>query len=197
MLCGSSNNLSKLNATIYYHIHEAITSQKTLPISLYRNKKNPVLYLPSLSNKFGRKSMASSSSNAMLGDVYVDELISSYGGVQDFTKPAGVYFKERSHKGLMRGSVSLRRPHQLLYGPLNFGRSNFYSSWSIQNSGLVHGPWQKNFSASSSACCLARAEHDVSLDSSLPDEQPGNSSTWPNLYVIIVLSILISALNYS
>jgi len=43
--------------------------------------------------------MAFSPSNAILGDVYVDDLISSYSSVQDFTKHAGVYFKERTHKG--------------------------------------------------------------------------------------------------
>jgi len=71
------------------------------------------------SNNVGpRKLMAFSPSNAILGDVYVDDLISSYSSVQDFTKHAGVYFKERTHKGFVRGSLSLRRPQQVLYGPL-------------------------------------------------------------------------------
>ena len=171
MLCG---NLSKLNASIFCRIHETITRQQRVPILTKSN--NPVLSLSS-NNKVGIKSMASSS-NAMLGDVYVDDLISSCGGVQDFTKNAGVYFKERTHKGFTRGRVSLRRPQQLLYGPLNFGRSTFDASWRIQNSGLVHG--LKNLS-SSSACCLARAAHDLSFDASPTDEQLENSSTLPNL----------------
>ncbi|XP_058777884.1 probable protein phosphatase 2C 80 [Vicia villosa] len=189
MLCG---NISKLKATIYCGIHETITRKQRVPIGRFNN---PVLPLSSLcatsflsnstsclnSKKVGRKLMASSS-NAMLGDVYVDDLISSYGGVQDLTtKHAGVSFKERPRKGFVRASVSLRRTQQLLYGPLNFGRSGFDSSGRIQNSGLLHGPWLKNLSSSSSACCLAGAAHDLSFDNSHPDEQLENSSTLSSL----------------
>ncbi|CAI8588728.1 unnamed protein product [Vicia faba] len=128
------------------------------------------------------KLMASSSSNAMFGDVYVDDLISNYGGVQDLTtKHAGVYFKERTRKQFVRASVSLRRTQQLLYGPLNFGRSSFDANWRIQNSVLLHGPWLKSLSSSSSACCLAGAAHDLSFDNSPRDEQLENPSTLPNL----------------
>jgi protein phosphatase PTC7 len=201
MLCG---NLSKVNASINCRIHRIITrKQQRVPIT---RLNNPVLSLSSLSstsflsnssncylsNKAGRKSMASSSSNAMLGDVYVDELISSYSSVQDFTKHAGVSFKDRTNKGFMKASMSLRRPQQLLYGPLNFGHSTFDTSWRIQNAGLLHGLWSKNLSTSSSACCLAGTAHDLSYDSSPPDELE-NSSTLPNLYVIIVLYISIYA----
>lgn len=198
MLCG---NISKLKATIYCGIHETITRKQRVPIGRFNN---PVLPLSSLcatstsclnSKKVGRKLMASSS-NAMLGDVYVDDLISSYGGVQDLsTKHAGVSFRERTRKGFVRASVSLRRTQQLLYSPLNFGRSGFDSSGRIQNSGLLHGPWLKNLSSSSSACCLAGAAHDLSFDNSHPDEQLENSSTLPSLYVIfiVVLYILFSA----
>ncbi|PNY13566.1 putative protein phosphatase 2C 55-like protein [Trifolium pratense] len=127
--------------------------------------------------------MASSSSNAMFGDVYVDDLISSYSGVQDFTKHAGVSFKDRTNKGFMKAGVSLRRPQQLLYGPLNFGRSTFDASWRIQNAGLLHGLWSKNLSTSS-ACCLAGTAHDLSYESSPPDELE-DSSTLPNLLIIM------------
>lgn len=204
MLCG---NISKLKATIYCGIHETITRKQRVSITRFNNPVLPLSLLSAtsfLSNstsclnskKVGRKLMASSSSNAMLGDVYVDDLISSYGGVHDLTtKHAGVHFKERTHKRFVRASLSLRRPQQLLYGPLNFGHSAFDSSWRIQNSGLLHQPWLKNLSSSSSACCLAGAAHDLSIDNSPPDEQLENSSTLPNLYVIItvVLYILISA----
>ncbi|CAL5188003.1 unnamed protein product [Lathyrus oleraceus] len=190
MLCG---NISKLKATIYCGIHETITRKQRVSIARFNN---PVLPLSSLSatsflsnstsclnsKKVGRKLMASSSSNAMLGDVYVDDLVSSYGGVHDLTtKHAGVHFKERTHKRFVRASLSLRRPQQLLYGPLNFGRSAFDSSWRLQNSGLLHQPWLKNLSSSSSACCLAGAAHDLSIDNSPPDEQLENSSTLPSL----------------
>jgi len=197
MLCVT--NLSKLNASIFGCIRETIVTRKqhSVPVTRFNT---PVLSLSSLysssflsnssncysSNNVGaRKSMASSPSNAILGDVYVDDLISSYSSVQDFTKHAGVYFKGRTHKGFVRGS--LRRPQQVLYGPLNFGRSTFDASWRIQNSGLLHGPWTKNFSTSYSACCLAGAAHDLSYDTSPPDEQLENSSTLANMYVIIVL----------
>ncbi|CAJ2646359.1 unnamed protein product [Trifolium pratense] len=187
MLCG---NLSKVNASINCRIHQIIRKQHRVPIT---RLNNPVLSLSPLStsaflsnssncyssNKVGRKSMASSSSNAMFGDVYVDDLISSYSGVQDFTKHAGVSFKDRTNKGFMKAGVSLRRPQQLLYGPLNFGRSTFDASWRIQNAGLLHGLWSKNLSTSS-ACCLAGTAHDLSYESSPPDELE-DSSTLPNL----------------
>lgn len=189
MLCVT--NLSKLNASIFGCIRETIVTRKqhSVPVTRFNT---PVLSLSSLcsssflsnssncysSNNVGaRKSMASSPSNAILGDVYVDDLISSYSSVQDFTKHAGVYFKGRTHKGFVRGSLSLRRPQQVLYGPLNFGRSTFDASWRIQNSGLLHGPWTKNFSTSYSACCLAGAAHDLSYDTSSPDEQLANITT--------------------
>lgn len=193
MLC---SNFLRVNAPIYCRIQEAITRQQGVPTSLYRNN-NPVRSLCSLCSTYcsssHRKPMASSSSNAMLGDVYVDELISSCNGIQDLTKPAGVHFKDRTHKGFLRAGVSLRKPQQLLYSPLNFGSSTLNANWRNRNPSLLHGPWLKNLSTSSSACCLAGAAHDVSFDTTPSDDQLANSPTLPNLYVIVVLYILNSA----
>ncbi|TKY69886.1 hypothetical protein E2542_SST06169 [Spatholobus suberectus] len=179
--------LSRLNASIYYRIREAITRQQGVPTSLYRSSALSLcsLYSTSLlpgsthsssSHTLNTKSMATTShSNSVLGDVYVDGLISTRGSVLDFTKPAVVYYKDRTHKGCLRGSVNLRRP-QPLYGPLSFGCSTFDANWRIWDSGLLHGTWLKDFSTSSSACCSAGAAHDVSFDGSPPDEQLANSS---------------------
>ncbi|XP_061342359.1 probable protein phosphatase 2C 80 [Gastrolobium bilobum] len=170
-----SGILSRLNATVYHRFREAITQQQGVPTSLYRNNLSLCLssmystsFLPGSTHCFSshrliRKSMATSPFNAVLGDVYVDDFISSCGSVLGFTKPSGVYFKDRTHKGCLGASVNLRRP-QPLYGPLSFGCSSF------------HGPWLKNFSTPSSACCSAGAAHDVSFDGCTPDKQLANSS---------------------
>ncbi|XLS93848.1 hypothetical protein HN51_069856 [Arachis hypogaea] len=86
-----SGILSKVNTTIYcQRIQEAITRPQAVPTPLlYRN---PVLSLSS-GNKVYRKSMATSPSKSVLGDVYVDDLVSSCSSGVDFTKPAGVYFR--------------------------------------------------------------------------------------------------------
>lgn len=187
MLCG---NLSRLNSTICCSIQEAIARRQGVATSLYRNQ--PALSLSSLystsssSRTLDRKSMATSPSNAVLGDVYVDDLISSCGSVLDLTNKAGVHFRGTTHRGSLRAIVNLRRL-QPLYGPLNFGRSTFDVNWRNRNSGSIHGPCLRNFFTSSSACCLAGAAHDVSFDSSPSDEQLENSSTSPDLYVIVVL----------
>ncbi|RYQ85086.1 hypothetical protein Ahy_B10g104597 isoform B [Arachis hypogaea] len=82
---------SKANTTIYcQRIQEAITRQQAVPTPLlYRN---PVLSLSS-GHKVYRKSMATSPSKAVLGDVYDDDLVSSCSNGVDFTKPARVYFR--------------------------------------------------------------------------------------------------------
>ncbi|RYR67885.1 hypothetical protein Ahy_A03g014337 isoform G [Arachis hypogaea] len=56
-----------------------------------RSKSQKILSITG--NKVYRKSMATSPSKAMLGDVYVDDLVSSCSSGVDFTKPAGVYFR--------------------------------------------------------------------------------------------------------
>ena len=180
-----SGILSKLNTTIYCRIQGAITRQQAVPTSLYRN---PALSLSS-GHTVCRKPMATSPSKAVLGDVYVDDLVSSCGSGVDFTKPAGVYFKDRTLRGCLKASVHLRRP-QVLYGALSFGcSSTFYSNCRNRNSGLLHGPWLKNFSDSSS-CCSAGAAHDVSFEGSPPDEHLATSTISPDLYVIVIPFVL-------
>lgn len=143
---------------------------------LYR-RNSPALSVSSLHSnlKFNRISMATSASNAVLGDVYVDDLVSSCGGVLNLSKPACAYFKERARNGCLRARVNPTR-QQL------FGCSSFDG-----NSSLLHGPRVKNVSSSLSALCLARAVHDVSIDGSPPDEQLANSSILPNMYVTVIL----------
>ncbi|CAJ1930037.1 unnamed protein product [Sphenostylis stenocarpa] len=172
---------SRPNATIYCRIREALNRQQGVPQSLYRSSGLSVCslysasFLPgsihcSSSHMLNIKSMVNvSHSNAVLGDV--DGLISGCGSVLDFTKPAVVYFIDRSLKSCLRGSVNLRRPQ-----PLSFGMTTFDANWRIRDSSLLHGSWFKNFSTSSSACPSAGVAHAVSFDGSPPDEQLANSS---------------------
>ncbi|KAH1242495.1 hypothetical protein GmHk_07G019811 [Glycine max] len=164
--------LSRLNATIYCRIREAITRQQGVPTSLYRSSALPLCSLTSSHTLHTKSMITASHSNAMLGDVYAYGLISGRGSVRDFTKPA---------VGCLRGSVNLRRL-QPLYGPLSFGCSTFDANRRIRDSSLLHGSWLKNFSASSSACYSAGAAHAVSFDGSPPDEQLANSSFSPDPY---------------
>ncbi|KAG5110776.1 hypothetical protein JHK82_039999 [Glycine max] len=167
--------LSRLNATIYCRIREAITRQQGVPTSLYRSSALPLCSLTSSHTLHTKSMITASHSNAMLGDVYAYGLISGRGSVRDFTKPA---------VGCLRGSVNLRRL-QPLYGPLSFGCSTFDANRRIRDSSLLHGSWLKNFSASSSACYSAGAAHAVSFDGSPPDEQLANSSFSPDPWLLI------------
>ncbi|QHN82930.1 uncharacterized protein DS421_20g700150 [Arachis hypogaea] len=101
-------SLGKANTTIYcQRIQEAITRQQAVPTPLlYRN---PVLSLSS-GHKVYRKSMATSPSKAVLGDVYDDDLVSSCSNGVDFTKPARVVLLLSN---LSRGAEARRRqgPH--------------------------------------------------------------------------------------
>ncbi|KAG4973325.1 hypothetical protein GYH30_030232 [Glycine max] len=169
-----SGILSRLNATIYCRIREAITRQQGVPTSLYRSSALPLCSLTSSHTLHTKSMITASHSNAMLGDVYAYGLISGRGSVRDFTKPA---------VGCLRGSVNLRRL-QPLYGPLSFGCSTFDANRRIRDSSLLHGSWLKNFSASSSACYSAGAAHAVSFDGSPPDEQLANSSFSPDPTII-------------
>ncbi|XP_015964046.1 probable protein phosphatase 2C 80 [Arachis duranensis] len=172
-----SGILSKVNTTIYcQRIQEAITRQQAVPTPLLH--RNPVLSLSS-GHKVYRKSMATSPSKAVLGDVYVDDLVSSCSSGVDFTKPAGVYFKDRTQRGCLRASVNLRRP-QILCGSLSFGCSSaFDSDWRSRNSGSLHGPWLKSFCSSSSTSCSAGAPHGLSFEGSQPEEQLATSTISP------------------
>ncbi|KAL2348489.1 hypothetical protein Fmac_002489 [Flemingia macrophylla] len=190
--------LSRLNATIYCHVQEAIIArQQGLPTSLYRNSAlslcslHSASFLPGSTHcssshaKFNTKSMTTTShSNAVLGDGYVDGLISRRGCVQDFTKSSVVYCKDRTHKGCLRATVNLRRS-QPLYGSLSFRCSPFDANWQIRDLNLLHGSWLKNFSTSSSACSSAGAAQDVSFGGSTPDEQLASSSFSPDLATVV------------
>ncbi|KAK9948657.1 hypothetical protein M0R45_004223 [Rubus argutus] len=105
------------------------------------------------------KSMAASSSKPVFGDLYVDDLIASTGNGLDFTKPAGVFFNDRSRSSFLKASLSLRRKESF-------------------NSRLISahvGPWSRNFHTSS-MCYAAGAAQDVSLDGNSNDEQLANST---------------------
>ncbi|ESW28911.1 hypothetical protein PHAVU_002G028000 [Phaseolus vulgaris] len=187
---------SRPNATIYCRIRKGLTGQQGVPAALYRRSSGLSLcslyskfFLPgsthcSSSHTLNAKSMATTShSNAVLGDVYFDGLISGCGSVLDFTKPAVMYFKDKTLKGCLRGGVNLGRP-QPLFGPLSFGSSTFDSNWRIRDSSLLHGSWLKNFCTSSSASPSAGAAHAVSFDGSPPGEQLSNSSFTPDLTTV-------------
>lgn len=113
------------------------------------------------------KSMAASSSKPVFGDLYVDDLIASTGNGLDFTKPAGVFFNDRSRSSFLKASLSLRRKESF-------------------NSRLISahvGPWSRNFHTSS-MCYAAGAAQDVSLDGNSNDEQLANSTVLSDQYVL-------------
>ena len=125
--------------------------------------------------------MAASASKAVVGEVYVDELITSCSNAPDFTKPTGVYFKDRARRGYSRASVTLRSI------PLSVGCSAFDSTWRNKNLIVLHGPFMKSLSASSFACFLAGAAHDVSFDGGTVDEQLADSSMSSEQYVHVMI----------
>lgn len=132
----------------------------------------------STSSSCQRKFMAASSSKAVFGDIYGDDLITSCGNVTDFPKPSGVFFGDRSLRSCQKASMSLknREPtnNYLVYGYFVFDvmRRNF-------NSNPRFGPSLKNFRTSSSACYSAGAAPDVSFDGSSRDGQLANSADSP------------------
>ncbi|KAL1144092.1 hypothetical protein V6Z11_A11G205800 [Gossypium hirsutum] len=99
------------------------------------------------------KTMAVSSSKAVFGDVYMDELVASCGNGLDFLKPSG----------LPKASLILRKQEQ-------------------RNNRLVCGynfcdAVMKNIDTSSLSCTSSRAAHDLSFDGSSKDER---AATIPN-----------------
>lgn len=180
-----SGILSKLNATIYCHFREAITQRHGVPSFFYRNSSLSLCSLYSTSilsdtNLFSSshtlkiKTMAASTSIPVLGDVCVDDIITSCSSTLIFKKPGAVYFNDKTRKGYLRANLSLRRKNPL-NGFLNIG----FSSFDV-NSSFPYSPWRKNLSATFSASCFARAAHNVSFDSNTCDEQLSDSSPSPD-----------------
>lgn len=92
--------------------------------------------------------MAASSSTPVLGDVYVDGLISSCGTSFDLSKPTGVYFSDRRQSSLLKASLSLREKESF-------------------NSRLISvhvGPWLRDIQTSSSLCNATGAAHNLTFD---------------------------------
>ncbi|KAG6729572.1 hypothetical protein I3843_01G031600 [Carya illinoinensis] len=115
-----------------------------------------------------RKSMAASTSKALLGDVYVDELITSCGNALEFSKPTGVFYNNGSRSRCRKATLSFRRQKwpssHLICGNFSFDGLQ----WNGDPSLFVK-PCSKNVHTSSSACYSTGA--DVSFDSNSRDEQ--------------------------
>ncbi|KAF7809744.1 putative protein phosphatase 2C 80 [Senna tora] len=180
-----SGILSKLNATIYCRFREAITQQQGVPPLLYRNSSLSLSALYSTSFlsdtklsssicTFKNKPMAASTSKSVLGDVCIDDIITSCSSALDFKKPGSVYFNDRARKGYLRANLSIRRKYPL-NGRLHIGFNTFDA-----NPSFHYQPWLKNYSTSFSALYFARAAHNVSFDSNTCDEQLANSSSSPD-----------------
>lgn len=187
---------STLNATFYYRFQEAITRQQVVPRSLYRNSALSLFLLHSTSFLSDTtrclsiltpktKLMAASTSKAFLGDIYVDDIVTSCSSALDVTKHTGVYFKDRSRKGCLRAIVDIRRPEPL-WAPPSSGYSIYYANRRKQNSCLFHGPGLKNLSVTSPAFFSAEAAQHVSCDGSTCDDQLAS----PDQYVILIRLVL-------
>lgn len=200
-----SGILSKLNTTIYSGFRRATVQRQggwQSPTNLVLGPRNLLSrysalsrslpystsliseafrFSPSRENK--RKFMAASTSKAVLGDVYVDDLFTSCGNALDFTKPNGVFYNDRSRSRFQNASLSLRRQEQ--------SNSNLICGYFIFdglrrncNPNSLIGPLLKNFHSSSSVCHSTGAAHDVSFDSNSHDEQLADSTILSDQYVL-------------
>lgn len=177
--------LSKFNAIIYCSFRYAITQQQGVPPLLYRNSSQSFSSLRSTSflsdtslsssiRTLINKSMAASTSKAVLGDVCIDGIISSRSTTVDFKKPGAVYFNDIGGKSYLSANLSLRRKYPL-NGSLHIGLSTFDA-----NSRFHYQPWLKNFSTTFTANYFVQAARNVSFDNSTCNEQPANSSPLPD-----------------
>ncbi|KAJ7944323.1 Phosphatase 2C family protein [Quillaja saponaria] len=191
-----SGVLSKFNTTIFNNFQKAITQQQGRPLSsinlllgqrrsVLRTSVLSVSYWSSLlfattqfssSHAFKRRSMAASTSKAVLGDVHVDDFITSCGNATDLTKPTGVYFKARSCDNFQKASMSSRKQEPLSGRLICSGYSNINAIRRNHGSSLLLGTWLSHFCNSSLSCFSVGAAHDVSFDGSSQDEQLSNSS---------------------
>lgn len=130
-------------------------------------------FSPGRENK--RKAMAASTSKALLGDVYVDDLITPCGNSLDFTKPTGVYYNDRSRTRCQKVGLSLRR-QELPNSRLICRYFSFDGLRRSCNSNSSDKPWLNNFHTSSSACHAMGAAHDVSFNGNSHDEQLPDSA---------------------
>ncbi|XP_041008741.1 probable protein phosphatase 2C 80 isoform X2 [Juglans microcarpa x Juglans regia] len=155
-----SGIFSKLNTTIYSAFPRATVQQRASLIS--GTSRFP------LGCDGKRKSMTASTSKALLGDVYVDELITSCGNALEFSKPTGVFYNNGSRSRCHKATLSFRRQKQpsshLICGNFSFDSLR----WNNDPSLFVK-PRSKNVHISSSACYSTGA--DVSFDSNSRDEQ--------------------------
>ncbi|KAJ7952974.1 putative Protein phosphatase 2c [Quillaja saponaria] len=120
--------------------------------------------------------MAASTSKAVLGDVYVDEFVTSCGSALDLSKPTGVFFNARSHSRCQKASMSLRNQQPLISQLICSGYSNTDAILRNQSSSLLHGTWMRHCYNSSLACYSSGAAHDVSFDGNSHNKQLSNSS---------------------
>lgn len=192
-----SGILSKLNTTIYSGFPRATVQQQVVwrsSINLLLRPGNLLFgnsvllrslpYSTSLiSNASGfslgceskRKSMAASTSKALLGDIYVDDLITSCGNALDFTKPTGVFYNDRSRNRCWKAGLSLRRQERPNSG-LICGYCIFDGLRPSCNPNSLDKSWLKNFHTSSSVCHATGAAPDVSFNSNSHDEQLADST---------------------
>lgn len=184
----------KLNTTILSGFCGAITGKRNpkdlllgqgvllsrnlrLSLSLpYSSTLLPDITRLSLSCPHKGKSMAASSSKSVFGDVHVDDLFTTCGNALDFTKPAGVFFNDRSRSSCQKASVSFRRKEPLNslitcgYFPADATHRNCSNN-------ILLGPGLRGFHTSFSMCHSAGAAHNVSYDGNSSDEQLANATT--------------------
>lgn len=173
---------SKLNLTVFSGFERAVIGQRN-SINLILGKGK--LFSRNLgSYSFQARTMAASNSKSLIGDVYVDDVITSCGNALEFSKPTGVFFNDKSRTSCQKASLSLRRkemPNSQLtcrYFLTDVTRRNC-------NTNVVVGPQLRNLHASFLACHSAGAAHDVSLDGGSRDEQLPSSTISSEQYVLL------------
>lgn len=209
--------LSKLSTTIYSGFPRATIQQRggwrgslnlllgpgnllfgnsepfhSLPYSTFLKTKASQFTLGQYSEK---KSMAASTSKALLGDVYVDDLITSCGNALDFTKPNGVFYKSGNRSRCRKASLSFRSQK----GPNSHLMCGYFIFDGLQRSykpDSFVGPWLKNFHTLSSACHSTGAAHDVSFDSNSHDVQPADSTILSGQYVLSYSSFFVCSMGF-
>ncbi|XP_062102362.1 probable protein phosphatase 2C 80 isoform X2 [Humulus lupulus] len=172
-----SSFLSKLNLSVFSGFERAVTGkQNSIKSILGRGKlfsRNLVNY-PSEA-----KTMAASNSKSLIGDVYVDDVITNCGNALEFSKPTGVFFNDKTRTSCQRASLSFRRMELSNSQQLTCRFILADVTRKNCNTNLVVGPQFRNIHTSPLACYSAGAAHDVSFDGSSRDEQLSSSTISP------------------
>ncbi|GAB2283108.1 hypothetical protein Dimus_017639 [Dionaea muscipula] len=123
--------------------------------------------ISSLCTPIRGNSMATSGSQAVSGDVYVEKSFSSHSNVFYLAKPNFIFLCDKRHDHFQKASLRLIRG-ELSGACLSYGHINPGKRWRSSVWGQIIGPCSTNFGRSAAVHGTA---HDLSFDLSSTDEQ--------------------------